>query len=203
MGLWDGDIHNHAWDVSSYNIKGYKDVMVRCSTPQSIDIPPEEFEARGLCWIFRPAYKEKDSVDMLTCTGLYTQAYLHRTRDDIGTADFHTIKHYDFHAPIIDENTFASTLVINSHRVRRPLEWGAKDETWDADASWPDILIQGTSEPIVGARRAATLHDKLYAKAQLVETLIDKPYNFLLQGVLAATRERLADMNQDVSRTIA
>jgi hypothetical protein len=197
-GKYDGDDHNHRWGVFSKNIRGYEDDILHVEE-QGTDFTARDVVMQGLYWRFRPNYLKEQSVDALVNTGNVVSTSIAEHRQP-KTNDFHTILPHVYHRPTIPDDKFAATLVVNTPIV---LDTWELEEPLPGESTGPDILIRGATEPIVGARRVVTLYEKLYAKAQLVETLIDEPYNFPLQGVLAATHQRLADMGQDVPSVAA
>ncbi|HEU5122205.1 MAG TPA: hypothetical protein VFT59_05155 [Candidatus Saccharimonadales bacterium] len=152
--IWDGDIHNHAWHVNSYNIGGYRDVIYDVEGAGR-GLSDEEVALNGLFRVFRVGYDKASGLDALVTEGECVRVTPREERDLFAT-DVHEITVGDFHAPTIPDNEFAATLAINSHRVT---------------THGPDILVSGDTEPIVSVRRSVTLEEKLFAKAQLLIAL--------------------------------
>jgi cytidine deaminase len=153
FSIEDGDPHNHAWFVNGYNIKGYRD-LIFTAEPAPQDLSDEEILSRGLFRVFRARY-EADGLNRLTTDGECVSLRVEETRALLPT-DVHEVLLDEFHAPAIPEDEFAATLAINSYRVRK---------------GGPEILIRGTSEPIIGVRREVTYEEKLIAKEQLLAAL--------------------------------
>jgi hypothetical protein len=151
--IWDADGHDHDWIVTSHNIKGYRDVM--------FDVTPlERYSAAGPILeegVFRryvATYLE-NGEDALVASGDFVRARPRETRC-ILDGTIHEIERGDYHAPCIPRDELGATLVYNSHRMT---------------GEGPNVLVRGTAQPIVGARRAVTCAEKLEARRQLLEVL--------------------------------
>lgn len=157
--IWDGDIHNHAWHVTSYVIAGYRDTLYDVAwmtDPNKCSY--EEVAAGALAHfrMFRAKYDKVSGADALITNDRSVIATAKEERGPYFPTDVHSIKVGDYHAPTIPDNEFAATLAFNSHRVT---PYG------------PDILIGGTADTIIGARRQVTTEEKLIAKAQLLDAM--------------------------------
>lgn len=156
--VWDGDIHNHAWHVTSYVIAGYCDTLydvARDPDPNSRSYESVTADALHHFRMFRAKYNKASGADALVTQGRSVIATPREEREFFPT-DINEIKVGDYHAPTIPDDEFAATLAFNSHRVTR---------------SGPDILIGGTATSIVGVRRRVTTAEKLFAKAQLLQAM--------------------------------
>jgi hypothetical protein len=159
IGIWDGEIHNHDWHVTSYVIGGYSDVLYDVAPISDQSRRSYESVAPGDLHhfrMFRAEYDKDSGADALVTNGRSVIATPRERREGYFPTDVHLIDPGDYHAPTIPDNEFAATLAFNSHRVNR---YG------------PDILIGGAATSIVGARREITMEEKLIAKLQLLEAM--------------------------------
>lgn len=153
--IYDGDIHNHAWHIASLVLGGvYEDTMYKVQP--SIELEPhsltdEEVVTAGLHHVFQVSYRTSTHPEALRTTGDYVTASPIKSRSVL-EGSMHYIMAGPFHAPVLDEDQFAATLVFNSPRVH---------------GKGPDILIAGSSRPIIGNRIDVSHEEAVEASAQL------------------------------------
>ena len=153
-GMYDGDIHNHAWNISSIVVAGgYSDIFYDVEPIAEISgLKDEDVSRRGLYHVFRVRYRTSNEPEALTATGNIVTARggIKRFVNEGGE---HTISAGPYHAPAIREAELGATLVFNSARVH---PYG------------PDILVSGSSKPIIGDRLDVTTEEAVEARTQLV-----------------------------------
>jgi hypothetical protein len=150
--IYDGDIHNHAWNISSLTMQYYKDNLYQVEGVESSS--EQDFNDRGLFRVFNVSY-QKDARQALVTNGKVVKATITDQREASNGDIIHTAHTHIFHSPTIPEDTLGATLVFDSARM-----------TPDG----PDILIGGSTEPIYDTRRSVTRSDAELVKLQFTET---------------------------------
>ena len=142
--ICDGDIHNHAWHISSVVLDGvYTDSMYDVKKVGALNdgVYDEAEVARRSLWnVFQVQYRQGDQPEGLYASGDVVDAAVRDMRQ-FGREDFHIIPAGPFHAPTIPEEVKSATLVFNSKRVFK---------------GGPDILISGSASPVIGNRLDVT-----------------------------------------------
>lgn len=154
--VWDGDVHNHAWNIASSVLRTYRDEM--WSVSERLQEQPAVASAGE---VFRPytvSYVPGARQDLVT-DGSWVRASVNSTRTVL-EGDTHTIRYGDFHAPSIPDDVLGSTLVFSSPRVL---------------SAGPDVLIRGPFRPVTGARRIVSAEDRAIIRAQLRSVILRRP----------------------------
>lgn len=150
--IYDGDIHNHGWNISSLAIAGfYSDNFYEIETLPDKNVFDEEVASRGLFRVFEVSYAG-ENPEALTTDGTTVKAHLDEQRT-VQAGELHEIEAGPFHAPTVPEDTLGATLVFSSHRVI---------------PEGPQVLIGGSLGPIVGNRQDISDEEKLLAKKQII-----------------------------------
>lgn len=149
--IYDGDIHNHAWNITSLVMEYYSDNFYDIKTVDEGNLTDKEVNDKGLYRVFNVRYGE-DARQGLMTDGKVVEAVITKQRE-ARKGDIHTIDTSIFHAPTIPVDVLGSTLVFDSFRLH---------------ANGPDILIGGTTDPIFDARREVSKEDAILAKNQLL-----------------------------------
>jgi hypothetical protein len=152
--ICDGDIHNHAWHISSRVLSGqYSDNMyeVNSSGLEPGSLTDYDVAMKGLLHVFQVKYRTDTTPEFLQATGAYVTADI-TSRRQVNAGNIHLIEAGPFHAPTIAEDQLSATLVFNSHRV---------------SAGGPDILVAGSSRPILGGRVDVSIEEAEEARAQI------------------------------------
>lgn len=153
-GICDGDIHNHAWHIASKVVGGiYSDNFYKVEAQNlSTEVVDDRLiSSSGLWHVFRVRYRSPANPEALVASGSVVSAEVESSRS-MARGEFHTIEAGPFHAPTIQDDRLCATLVFNSHRV--------------IDAG-PDILVRGSSKPIVGNRLDVSIEEAVLAVEQL------------------------------------
>ena len=148
--IYDGDIHNHAWDITSITMTHYRDNLYKVERVADSDIDDAEFHAKGFFRIFNVSYQENARQSLVT-NGVVVSANVIETRETQRGDILNTMHTTVFHAPIIADDMFGCTLVFDSIRM-----------TPDG----PDILIGGSTDPIYDTRRPVSAEDAILVKNQ-------------------------------------
>lgn len=156
-GICDGDIHNHAWHIASKVLGGvYQDNFYNVEqrkNPYEDGIDDLQTSLAGLWHVFRVRYRTKTEPEALVASGEVVSAEVASSRS-LHSGAFHMIEAGPFHAPTIPDEQLCATLVFNSPRV------------FDTG---PDILVRGTSLPIVGNRLDVSQDEAAYVSEQLTK----------------------------------
>lgn len=148
--IYDGDIHNHAWNLSSLALRYYCDNMYEVTDINEIDLTNEEIIERELFRVYNVTYEENVS-QALTPNGRIVKAEISQQRV-ANQGEIHTIAPGLFHSPTIPISRLGSTLVLDSFRV----------------IDGPDILVRGTNDPIRDTRQTISKDEAILAKNQLL-----------------------------------
>jgi len=152
--ICDGDIHNHSWHIASRVLGGeYSDTMydVRNTEVDPGSLSDEEVAAAGLWHVFQVKYRTTARPEGLHPTGRYVSADIISNRQ-VDAGETHIIEAGPFHAPTIPEHRLGATLVFNSFRVI---------------PEGPDILVAGSSMPIIGNRVDVSAEEAVEVRSQL------------------------------------
>ena len=145
--IYDGDIHNHAWNIVSFVMEYYSDNFYELKDATT----PYNESNSSLFRVFNVKYGENAEQGLVT-EGRCVEASLSKQRV-ANRGDIHTINTSIFHAPTIPDDMLGSTLVLDSFRVH---------------TEGPDILIGGTTDPIYDTRRTIPKDDAILARNQLL-----------------------------------
>lgn len=150
-GIFDGDIHNHMWHISSLSLAFYCDRLFNIERLVE-DVPLEKsIDRADLFRVFRVAYSANVPEGLRT-TGACVVAHPEINRE-IPAGQMHQIESGQFHAPTVPSDAFGATLVLNSPRIGN---------------DGPDVLIGGTSEPIIRNRTDVSPDEARRARDQFL-----------------------------------
>lgn len=142
--IYDGDIHNHGWNISSLVTAGmYSDNFYTLSSA-------EKGTEVDVFKVFEVDYGG-DNPEALVTDGTQVAVSLDSSRK-VFAGELHEIEAGPFHAPTVPDNTLGATLVFSSKRII---------------PTGPQILIANAEGPIVGNRQDITPEEKNLAKEQL------------------------------------
>ncbi len=149
--IYDGDIHNHGWNISSLAIAGfYSDNFYEIETLPGRNVVDHEVASKGLFRVFEVSYAG-DNPEALTTDGTTVRAHLDEQRI-VHAGELHEIEAGPFHAPTVPNDELGATLVFSSHRII---------------PTGPQVLIAGSLGPIVGNRQDISEEEKILAKKQI------------------------------------
>lgn len=148
--IYDGDIHNHAWDITSITMTHYRDNLYKVERVGDSGMDDAEFDAKGLFRIFNVSYQENARQSLVT-NGAVASATVIEARETQRGDILNTAHTTVFHSPVIADDLFGCTLVFDSIRMT---------------PGGPDILIGGSTDPIYDTRRPVSVEDATLAKNQ-------------------------------------
>jgi hypothetical protein len=151
--IFDGDIHNHAWYITSLAMKYYSDDIYNVLPVNELNLTDAEVIERELYRVFNVTYEE-NVRQALTPNGSYVTAIVSQSRVT-HKGDIHTIAPGIYHAPTVPFEMLGSTLVFDSFRA----------------TDGPDILIRGANEPIYDTRQTISKEEAILAKNQLLSDI--------------------------------
>lgn len=149
--IYDGDIHNHAWFITSIVLHHYRDNIYSLN-----DIGPRtgsncDLSDASQFRVFSVSYLPGAQQELISDGRCVATDVTDRRL--INSGQIHTIDPEIYHAPTIPDATLGATLVFSSPRVQ---------------SAGPDVLIGSSSAPITSTRRVISEDDGRLASAQLV-----------------------------------
>lgn len=149
--IYDGDVHNHAWFVTSIVLHYYQDNIYSITNNKECTrlscVLDDVSQFRVFTVSYRPGARQRLTTDGRCVATDVTDRRL------IRSGQIHTIDPEVYHAPTIPEGKLGATLVFSSPRVK---------------SVGPEVLIGGSSAPISGTRRVTSEDDCRLASAQIV-----------------------------------
>jgi hypothetical protein len=153
--IYDGDIHSHAWFITSIVLYHYRDNIYSVT-----DIGAR---ARANCdltdarqfRVFSVSYQPGAQQELITDGRCVATDVTDRRL--VSSGRLHTIDPEVYHAPAIPDVMLGATLVFSSPRVQ---------------SAGPDVLVGGSSAPITSTRRVISEDDGRLASAQLVGRVV-------------------------------
>nr|BFE58437.1 hypothetical protein GCM10020063_029630 [Dactylosporangium thailandense] len=143
--IHDGDIHDHAWNITSLVLTEYHDNIYSVGAATGVASDEELFRR------FSVAYRPGSYQSLVTDgSQVLARAVEHRV---VGGGEIHTIRAGVFHAPVVPLDVTGATLVLSSPRVQ---------------ATGPNVLIGGVGDAVMGARTPVTVRDAQAARDQLM-----------------------------------
>lgn len=145
--VYDGDIHNHAWNLTSLALEYYQDIIFEVNDTPEQGLSDKQVNKNDQWFRVFNVHYSQDVRQSLRTDGRSVYVEMKEQRY-AQKGEMHTIKVGVYHAPNIPENLLGATLVFDSFRL----------------ASGPDVLIGGNQDPIFDRRLPVSHDDALIAK---------------------------------------
>lgn len=148
--IYDGDIHNHSWNITSLVLAAYRDNIYAVSPATGDEAGRRDPDDPEMFRKFSVSY-HPGSYQSLVTDGSNVVARTARHRR-LAADDIHTIDAGVYHAPVLPLDVLGVTLAFSSPRVHR---------------AGPDVLIGGSGDAVPGPRRPVTHREAAEARDQL------------------------------------